>query len=184
MAKNWRLVKEEIELEVGKIWYDEPIEVTMSKKGVFPSGAGTMGKYFGNLFFLVADTQAMGWWTVEPAMYGVLDDDSFTLEHCKRIFQYLNLHMTKLMGASNPPNCPAPWLNLPKFWSFCRDMVDSFDTIQTKEELRDLIWSWENYVNRINRWFYVVFPWELGNTMDRMDPELLAQASEFLKAEY
>lgn len=27
------------------------------------------------------------------------------------------------------------------------------------------------YVNRINRYFYVVFPWELGNTMDRVDPK-------------
>lgn len=172
MARNWREVKEEIEQEVEKIWYDEPVEVTMSKKGIFPSNAGTMGKYFGNLFFLVCDTQAMGWWTCEPCMYGMIDDDSFTLDHCKKVFQFLNGHMTKLMGESNPEhNCPGPWMNLPKFWSFYCHMVESFDSIQTKEELRSLIWSWENYVNRINRYFYVVFPWELGNSMNRVDPK-------------
>ncbi|NLC10932.1 MAG: hypothetical protein GX767_01590 [Firmicutes bacterium] len=169
MGKNWRDVKEALEKEIDKIWFEEPLEVTMSKHGVFPSGAGTKGKYFGNLLFLVADTQAMGWWTIEPAMYAALDDELFTLEHCKRMFKYLTVHMAKLMGAELPPNCPGPWLNLPKVWSFCQDIVDSFETITTKEDLKDLIWSWENYINRLNRWFYLVFPWELGNTMDRVE---------------
>lgn len=92
MARDWREVKEEIEQEVERIWYEEPVEVTMSKKGIFPSNAGTMGKYFGNMFFLVCDTQAMGWWTCEPCMYGMIDDDSFTLDHCKKVFQFLNGH--------------------------------------------------------------------------------------------
>ena len=184
MPKDWRLVKAEIEEEVSKIWFDEPIEVTMSKKGIFPSGAGTDGKYFGNMFFLVADTQAMGWWTVEPAMYSALNDESFGLEHCKRMFKYLTVHMAKLMGAEEPPACPGPWLNLPKFWNFCQEMVESFDSIGDKEELRSLIWSWENYVNRINRWFYVVFPWELGNTMLRLDPEDLAKLQELSMGGY
>lgn len=184
MVKDWRAVKDEIEEEIEKIWFEEPIEVTMSKMGVFPSGAGTDGKYFGNLFFLVADTQAMGWWTVEPAMYSALNDETFSLEHCKRMFKFLTIHMAKLMGAELPPNCPGPWLNLPKFWSFCSDMVDSFDTINDKEELRDIIWSWENYVNRINRWFYVVFPWELGNTMNRIENDTLEYMKELSKGEF
>ena len=178
MAKDWRVVKEEIEAEIERIWYDEPVEVTMSKKGIFPGGPGTMGKYFGNLFFLVCDTQAMGWWTVEPCMYQMFADDSFTLEHCKRTFQFLLGHMGRLMGESDPPNGPAPWMNLPKFWSFYKDIVDSFDSIHEKEEFHDLVWSWENYVNRINRYFYVVFPWELGNTMDCVDP---AEFPELMK---
>ena len=39
MARDWREVKEEIEQEVERIWYEEPVEVTMSKKGIFPSNA-------------------------------------------------------------------------------------------------------------------------------------------------
>ena len=31
MARDWREVKEEIEQEVERIWYEEPVEVTMSK---------------------------------------------------------------------------------------------------------------------------------------------------------
>lgn len=184
MSLNWLDVKNEIEEEIDKIWFDEPVEATMSKKGIFPSGAGTDKKVFGNLFFLVCDTQAMGWWTVEPAMYAALKDESFTLEQCKNMFKYLTGHMAKLMGAEMMPNCPAPWLNLPKFWSFYQHMVDSFDSITDKSELHDLIWSWENYVNRINRWFYVVFPWELGNTMERIEPENIEEFTRLLKTDY
>jgi hypothetical protein len=184
MAKHWRLVKDEIENEIDQIWFNEPIEVTMSKKGIFPSGAGTKGKFFGNLFFLVADTQAMGWWTIEPAMYSALNDEFFTLEHCKKMFKYLNVHMAKLMGESHHPDVPGPWMNLPKFWSFTKDIVDALDTIADKEDLRSLLWSWMNYVNRMNRWFYNVFPWELGNTMDRVDSQQLEMMQKLSKIEF
>ena len=67
------------------------------------------------------------------------------------------------------PKCPSPWLNLPKLWRFCQDIVDSFDTVQTKEEFADLIWSWTNYVNRLNKWFFLVFPWHLGKQFPRVE---------------
>ena len=67
MAVNWKDLKREIHDEVEKVWLKEPIEVTMSKLGIFPSGAGTDNQILGNLFFLNADTQAMGWWTIELA---------------------------------------------------------------------------------------------------------------------
>ena len=69
MGKHWREVKAAIEAENDRIWFDEPEYVTMSKMGVYPSGAGTQGQTLGNLFFLTGDTQAMGGWTIEPAMY-------------------------------------------------------------------------------------------------------------------
>ena len=65
-------------------------------------------------------------------------------------------------GCQAGAELPAPWLNLPKLWEFCQDIVEAFDTIETKEEFEDLIWSWNNYVNALNRWFFVVFPWEHG----------------------
>ena len=32
----------------------------------------------------------------------------------------------------------------------------------TKEELENLLWSWFNYVNCLNRWFFLTFPWHIG----------------------
>ena len=87
MAKHWREVKNEIEEEIDRIWWQEPEEVIMSRLGIFPSGAGTDGQVLGNLLFLVSDTQAMGWWTIEPAIRSAIADPLFTLEHCKRMWK-------------------------------------------------------------------------------------------------
>jgi len=168
MAKNWREVKDEIEREIDKIWYDEPIEVTMSKKGLFPSGAGSHEKYMGNLFFLVSDPMALGWSLVEPAMYKAIADDDFSLDVCKKMFTYLVYGKVKLLGGTYGEGCPAAWLNLPKFWSFYNDIVDSYDSIDNKVDFKDLLWSWQNYVSRICRWFHTVYPWEvMGQLMPR-----------------
>ena len=135
MKVRWQDVKREIHDEVEKIWFDEPVEVTMSKLGVFPSGAGTDHQFLGNLFFLNADTQGMGWWTIEPAMYEILADQDFSLDHCKKLFHYMNAPMAHLMGDVKEPECPAPWMNLQKFPYFHDKIVASYDSIQTKEEL-------------------------------------------------
>lgn len=182
MTKDWREVKEEIEEDIDRIWWDEPEEVTMSKLGIFPSGAGVDGQVLGNLFFLVADTQAMGWWTAEPAMKFALADETFTVEHCKRMWKYVSLHMAKLMGDTDPPGCPAPWLNLPKLSEFAQDIVDSFPTIETKDELEDLLWSWFNYVNCLNRWFFLVFPWHMGKMFPLVKPEDVEELARLTKA--
>ena len=181
LAKDWRVVKDEIEKDIDRIWWQEPEEVTMSKLGIFPSGAGVDGQVLGNLFFLVADTQGMGWWTAEPAMKQALEDEMFTLEHLKRMWKYIVVHMGKLMGDVDPPECPAPWLNLPKLTKFCNDIVDSFETIKTREEFADLLWSFFNYVNCLNRWFFLVFPWHLGKMfplVKREDVQELARLSK------
>ena len=183
MAKNWYEVKEEIEKDIDRIWWEEPEEVKMCRLGIFPSGAGVDGQVLGNLFFLVADTQGMGWWTTEPAIKAAIADPTFTVEHCKRMWKYLTVHMAKLMGEVAPPNCPAPWLNLPKLCQFCKDIVDSFDTIKTKEDFEDIIWSWENYVGRLNKWFFLVFPWHLGKEFSRIEPENVEELARMLGLE-
>ncbi len=181
MAKNWHDIKNEIEADIDRIWWDEPEEVTKSKMGVFPSGAGVDGQVLGNLFFLVADTQSMGWWGAEPAMKQALEDPTFSLEHCKRMWKYMIVHMGKLMGDQDPPACPAPWLNLPKLTRFTLDIVNCLDTVTSKEDLSDLLWSWFNYVNCLNRWFFLVFPWHLGMMFPSVEPEDIRKLARLSK---
>jgi len=161
-VKDWRQVKDEIEADIDRIWWDEPEEVTMSKLGIFPSGASVDGQVLGNLVFLIADTQAMGWKSAAPALRAALADPEFTVDHCKKMWLYTASHIAKMLGNENPPGCPAPWLNLPKLYRFCVEIEESFPSVETKEELGDLLWSWFNYVNCLNRWFFLVFPWHLG----------------------
>jgi hypothetical protein len=162
MGTHWTEVKDRLEDEIDRVMWDEPVEVKMSRLGVFPAGPGTAGQYLANLVFLVADSQAMSWWTAIPAINQALADPELTVEACKKFWRYINVHMAHLMGDVAPPNCPAPWMNLPLLSELCDAVVESFDTVTTKDELADLLWSWNCYLERLNRWFFLVFPWELG----------------------
>ena len=42
-----------------------------------------------------------------------------------------------------------------------RDALLGRLTRESSEELRSLLWSWFNYVDRFNKWVYVLFPWDL-----------------------
>ena len=178
MAKHWTEVKADIEADLDRIMWEEPIEVKMSRLGVYPSGAGTHGQYLSNLVFQVADTQAMSWWTADPAMQQALADPDLDVEHCKKFWKYLTVHMAHLMGDVAKPNCPGPWMNLPTFSKFADDIVDCFETIKTKDELADLLWSWFSYTERFNRWFFLIFPWELG---DQFPLKSRAEVEELIK---
>jgi hypothetical protein len=181
MTRDWRTVKDEIERDLDRIMWEEPVEVKMSRLGVFPSGAGTDGQTLGNLFFLAGDMQAIGWWTAAPAMKQAIEDPDMSVETCKRFWKYMTVHMFQLMGDVSEPNCPAPWLNLGELARFGRDVVDALDSIETKEELDSLLWSWFNYTQRLYRWLFLVFPWELGSQLplkSREEVEELVRAGE------
>lgn len=162
MAKHWKEVKDEIEQEIDLIWYDEPVELTLSKQGIYPSGAGAHGQAFGNMVFLFADTHAIGGFVFEAPMFSFIDSPDFTLQQCKTIFSAVNMNKCRILGANHGHNskCPAAWLNLPKFQKFYEDIEQAFETVTTKDELRSLLWSWFNYVDRMNKWVYIIFPWD------------------------
>jgi Cucumopine synthase C-terminal helical bundle domain len=162
MTQHWTDVKAKIERELDSIMWEEPLEVKMSRLGVFPGGAGTRNQYLANLFFQVADTQAMSWWTAEPAMWQALGDPELSVDACKRFWKYMTVHMAHLMGDIDPPKCPAPWLNLGSLTRLSDDVVEALESVETKDELRDLLWSWFTYMRRLNGWFFLIFPWEAG----------------------
>ena len=118
---SWVGVKDMIEDEIDRIFWDEPEEITMCKKGIFPSGASVGGQVLGNLVFLIADARA------STAINRVLPE------------------------------------------------------VKTKDELEDLLWSWFNYVDCLNRWFFLVFPWHLGKEFQIVKPEDIAELDRLSK---
>jgi len=164
---NWKEVKEIIEKEIDKIWFDEPLELTCAKKGLFPGNAGTDGQAAGNFLFIWADSHSMGNLVFSPTMFHILDNPDFNLDHCKVIFQRMAQNKCKIagMGLGKGSKCPAAWLNLPKFHKFVTMIIKAYDTIKTKEEFKDLLWSWFNYVDRMNKWTYTLMPMEVMGQM-------------------
>lgn len=164
-----------IENEIDRIFWDEPEEITMCKKGIFPSGASVGGQVLGNLVFLIADTQAMGWKCAKPAVSSAINDPALSLEVCKKIWRYSTLHIAKMLGDEAPPECPAPWLNVPNLYKFSKAIDRVLPEVKTKDEFEDLLWSWFNYVDCLNRWFFLVFPWHLGKEFQIVKPEDIAE---------
>ncbi len=161
MGIHWTQVKDEIEQEIDRIWLDEPIEVTLSKHGYFPGNAGkSHDTYIGNMFFQVSELQGLGPYIMEPLMYQALADDSFDVEHIKKMFIFTYYRKCKLLGDEDPNGAPAAWFNLPKAWRFYNLCVECFDTIDNKKDMKDLLWSWFGYLTRMYRWFSTVYPWE------------------------
>jgi len=180
MSKDWREVKEKIEKDLDRIMWEEPDEIKMSRLGIFPSGAGHDGQVFGNMVFQLADTNALGWGKTRPVISVLIQDPDFSLEHCKKMWTATNVHACRILGEMDPPKCPYPWLNLGKLWKFCQGIIESFDSIKTKDEFADLVWSWFNYIDRVNMWLYFTFPWEIGYMFPRKDSEKVKDYAKLL----
>lgn len=178
MAMNWLDVKNEIEDEIDKIFWDKPIEFQLAEKNIFPSGAGTDNCALGNRFFMISDTSNIGRHVVEPAMYAAFDDDEISLDVMKKFWVYLTGGTTEVLGSMLEPNCKAPWLNLPKIREFYLDMVDALDSIHTKEEFKEMYYSWANYLTVLNRWAMVTYPWEYGWYQTKRTTEIPGELKE------
>jgi len=163
MAKKWQDVKADIEKELDLIWEDKPVEFRMAEAGWFPSGAGTDGSAIGNMFFLISDTSNIGRHVCEPAMWAAIRDDSVTLEQIQWWWKRLTGGTTRILGMwiDEPGSrCPYPWLNFGKVYDFYNAILDSYPSMESKEDFANLYYSWANYLNCLNRWAMVCFPWE------------------------
>lgn len=162
MKKDWIAVKDEIEREIDAIWLNEPIEVAASSRGLFPSCAGSHGMATGNLLYQIADTFAAGFGDAAEGMQEILCNDSYTLDQAKSMFPVLYGGLAMHMGGRAKNG--AAWLNLPKVWTFYQDILGAMDSITEKDMLASLVWSWKNYLKRLNIWFSLCFTWEvIGN---------------------
>lgn len=162
MKKDWIAVKDEIEREIDAIWLNEPMEVAASSRGLFPSCAGSHGMATGNLLYQIADTFAAGFGDAAEGMQEILCNDSYTLDQAKSMFPVLYGGLAMHMGGRAKNG--AAWLNLPKVWTFYQDILGAMDSITEKDMLASLVWSWKNYLKRLNIWFSLCFTWEvIGN---------------------
>ncbi len=163
MKGNWKEVKKKIEEEIDVIWKNEPLEVKASSRGLFPSRAGSWGMATGNLVSQLMDTYVGGFGSAAQVVDEALKNESFSLEQCRTLFITSYQRLVEEMGAKSKNG--AAWLNMPKAWKFYNEIVESLDSLNSKEEFASLIWSWKNYLRRLNIWFVTAFNWEVIGTL-------------------
>lgn len=147
-----------IEEETDKIWLNEPEEIKKIRLGVFPSGAGSYGQYFSNLVFINGDMRALATWITPGMVIRCLQDDSFTLEHCLKIFAYVNLVNVDFLA----------YCGFVKMGEFIHAIVQAFPQIKTKGEFLEILKAWYAYANRMYLWVHQVFPWGLGTAFEKL----------------
>jgi hypothetical protein len=142
-----------------RIWLDEPPEIRRFREGIFESGAGSYGYAFPNMVFVNGDMRALSTWITPNAVMKALRDDLFTLEHCQRLFAWLNMVNVDFLA----------YCGFVEMARFCHAIVDHFDEMTSKHDFERVLQVWYAYANRMYLWVHHMFPWAAGATIRTRD---------------
>ncbi len=167
--RDWTKIKAELDAETKRIWLNEPPEITLLRNGVVPSGCGSYGQYFSTWVFASGDMRAIGSWVTPPAILNSIEDSSFTLDQCKKLWTWVSqTGALTFLG----------YCGFKKMKAWGDDIFESLDTVKTKEEWKNLMDSWLGYVNRMYLWIHHCFPWGVGAIMPHKSLEELKKLVE------
>ncbi len=158
----------DLEAETNRIWLDEPEEIKAMRLGVFTSGAGSYDQYFSNLVFINGDMRALSTWITPSVILGSLDDETFTLEQCQKLFAWTNLVFVDFLA----------YCGFTTYAEFAQRIVAAAEEIASKDEFREVVSAWYRYANRMYLWVHQVFPWGLGVAFPKLSDEDLAFISQ------
>jgi hypothetical protein len=161
----------DLEAETDRIWLEEPEEIKAMRLGVFTSGAGSYDQYFSNLVFINGDMRALSTWITPSVILNALDDESFSLEQCQRLFAWTNLVFVDFLA----------YCGFVKYAELAQRIIAAAEEIESKDEYRTVIEAWYRYANRMYLWVHQVFPWGLGTAFPKLSPddlEFMAKAGE------
>lgn len=149
---DWKAVRENIERETVAIQYTPPEEVLkIFHYGIIDSGAGSYGQYFTTMVFAEGDCRALAFYNANNLLI-VAEEGSFTLEHLKTMARlYLPLG-SEFLG----------YCGLKKIWEFTQDVLGALDTVETKDDYKELINAFNTYVAVVHGWIHHYFPWNIG----------------------
>jgi len=174
MQVNWRDLKKRLDAETKKIMLEEPAEIKRLFAGIFPYNVGVGGQYFTAICFVWSSMQGLGFTYVSNGLLRALNDPDFTVEQCKKLFKYTHV-MNDFLG----------FAGLEKLHNFTKELIAAFDSIKTKEEMRDLMTSYFRYAGKLYGWVHQRFPWGLGygiyRTKDPKEIEKMVKDLEDIK---
>lgn len=147
----------ETERATRAIWLECPDEITKIREGHSARGTGTRGQFFTTLVFAEAESRTLSdgllWGLVELIDAG--SPDLRTLTALTDTIVSEKAQFFEFLGLSDV--CE----RLDDFVAGCREA-------QTLEELRALVIATMGYVNRVQMWIDVVFPWGVANEFRRV----------------
>lgn len=167
--KELEKLKQEIDVEIKRIWLEEPEEVKKLRLGVIDSGAGSYGQYFTTLVFVDGEVRALGYLVLSGIMKAI-DDPEFDLAQIRRLSKMLVPVCSEFLG----------YCGLTKVWDFSQRFLEIVDLVESKGELKGLVRSLVLYVNRMHGWIHFYFPWGLGAQFRQKSKEEIEELRQLI----
>jgi hypothetical protein len=165
---KWRDVIEKISKETEKIQFTPSEEVLkIFKYNIIESGAGSYGQAFTTMVFTEGDCRALAYYNANNLLL-VAEEERFDLEHMKTMARLYLPVGSEFLG----------YCGLKKIWEFAQDVVGALDTLETKDEFKELLNSFNVYVGVTHGWIHHYFPWILGEIYPQKKRKDILQMAE------
>lgn len=164
---NWRELKADIEQETDTIWLNEPEELYRIRHGIGSSGAGSFGQYFSTLVFANVYTVTLGNHILYPLLHACEDPD-ISLDVLKKMTHYS-------LFSGLQPALLLSHVSTPKVNEFAQGIATVLPEISSKDEYRELVGAFKLYINILQYWALIVFPWHIGKLFPSMPVEKLKE---------
>ena len=171
MGKNWKDAKEEIDRETQRVMFTPPEEVLkIFKYGIVESDAGSYGQYFTALVFIEGDCRALAYYNANNLIC-VADNEGFDLEQLKFMTRLYLPVSAEFLG----------YCGLKNIWKFTQGILDALDTLNSKEEFKELVNSFNLYIACVHTWIHHFFPWNVGGLFPKRKPEEIREMMRLIE---
>ena len=162
-----------------KLTIAEPDDSKRLRLGLMDPPAGAYGQYFTNHFFADAEIRGLG--MNMNTIDHCLRDDRFTMEQIRVIAGYMLPFSGEFLD----------YAGLRDVWKSLQEFIDMINTIDEKEDLRNVCRSLMIYMNYVHAWTHLMAPWGNGgagyNFRSKEENEALSKyylSEESLKEAY
>jgi len=127
------------------------IVLDIFEKGKIKNNAGTKKQYFSTLVFIQGVCRSLAYDCVNNFVY-LFDEESLSIENLIHILpRYLRSNANFLR-----------YCGFDQVWLFAKAIMDSLPLIETKDQLKILLNSYNYYLANLYTWVQHYFPWHLG----------------------
>lgn len=149
---KWQDVKEEIEKENERILFTPPEEIVkIFKYGIVESGAGSYGQAFTAMVFTEGDCRYLAFYGTNNIVK-LCDDPALTVDGLKALARTFLPLSAEFLG----------YCGLTNLWTYVQHIMAALDSVQTKEEMKELLTALTLYAGTLNSWIQHYFPWNIG----------------------
>ena len=164
MAKSWQELKKELEDKTQEIFLKCPDEIKRFHYGIIThsdAGKYSFDQYFGHWVHAYA-----GYYGYSADIGNIMRlamDPDFSLAQTKKVFEAIIMSSSPVFAEYGGQKLQG---------KYTTEVTEVWDTLQTKEELIELLKAYHSFMSRLYWWFHWYFPWGIGSSLcHRRSPE-------------